>query len=161
MNLLAKKWLLTIQQWLAKRSQRELVLVAIGTFFVIAGLFWNLTWGPLEDVRRSTRAELTRYNSLLARAQLSAPQNLLGTVAVQSLPPARAITESANTFGLGIRRLEPEGGATRVVLDDADFANVTRWLAALEQDHALRVTAIEMERRPAPGIVTARILLQR
>ena len=73
------------------------------------------------------------------------------------------MTETAPEFDLAIRRIEPEGAGAgaQLVLDDADFASVLLWIEALEQDHRLRLTAVEMDRRPEPGVVAARMSFER
>ena len=60
-----------------------------------------------------------------------------------------------------IRRIEPEGDGARVSVDDAAYADILRWIEALEDDHGLHLAAIEMDRRPDPGIVSATMTLQR
>ena len=76
-------------------------------------------------------------------------------------PLANVITDSVAAFQLTIRRLEPEGPRVRVVLEDAPFDAVILWLDAVQRDQGLRVSEIEITRRPAPGVVNAVLALER
>ena len=49
----------------------------------------------------------------------------------------------------------------RVVLEDAPFDAVILWLDAVQRDQGLRVSEIEITRRPAPGVVNAVLALER
>jgi general secretion pathway protein M len=74
---------------------------------------------------------------------------------------AAVVTDSAPAYGLAIRRIETDQAGTRVELDDAGFAEVVLWIEELELQHGLRVVAVEMDRRPEPGVVAARLAVRR
>jgi general secretion pathway protein M len=78
---------------------------------------------------------------------------------VNDMPLPARITKSAQDTGLVLRRIEPEGSGSRVTLDEAAFSTVLLWIADLEEQHDVSVRAIEIDRRPTPGIVSARLLL--
>ena len=82
-------------------------------------------------------------------------------IAADSRPVPIVITDTAAVFQLVIRRLEAEGTGARVVLEEATFQQVILWLEALERDHRLRVRDLEMTRRPAPGVVSVTLALER
>ena len=48
----------------------------------------------------------------------------------------------------------------RILLDDVPFAALMLWLAELETAQGVTARAVEINRRPAPGMVSARLLLE-
>lgn len=150
----------TAQQWINDRTAREQVLLSAGlALAVIWGLYAGL-WQPLQAREATLLAQIDRHNTAIAMLQ-AAPAAPATTVATDTRPVPVIITDTAADFALTIRRLEPEGDGARVVLDEVVFDNTILWLDRLDQTHGLRVTAIEIGRRPAPGIVTATLTLQR
>ena len=69
------------------------------------------------------------------------------------------ITDSAAAARIVIQRIEPEGGNTRIVLGDAPFDQVLGWIAELEQTSRLRASEATIERKGAPGMVSATLVL--
>ena len=114
---------------------------------------------PLLEARRAALDKIGRHEMDLARlaAQPDGPDE---RAAIDTRPVPAVVTATAPEFELAIRRIEPEGAGARVVIEDASFAQVLRWIAALEQEHGLRLAAIEMDRRPEPGTVSARLTLE-
>ena len=72
----------------------------------------------------------------------------------------RLFPDSAASHGLLIRRIEPDGENTRITLVDVDFAAMIGWIADLERSGGSTLEAIDVERRPAPGTVNARLTLR-
>jgi general secretion pathway protein M len=80
-------------------------------------------------------------------------------------PDPRAVpailTDAADTFGLKISRLQPQGNGAQLTLEDAPFDSVLLWIEALQRDDALRLIDLTLTRRPAPGIVGATLTMER
>lgn len=147
--------------WFRARSPRERILIcAMAVLLVGYGLF-EFVWRPVSAIREDAAAEIVRLERAMAALRAVDPGAEAGPASPGSgLPPSTAVTRSAATLGLGIRRLEPDGGGLRVSLDEASADVILAWLALLETDHGLRVATIRMDRRPAPGLVTAEIGLK-
>lgn len=61
-----------------------------------------------------------------------------------------------------VQRVQPEGaGTVRVWLDGAGFDELVRWIAALERQHGIGVSSLSVERGSGPGLVNARLTLER
>jgi len=143
----------------SRLTLRERLL--IGALVVIGGgaAYVHFVWQPMTAARENAQRRIVSADRALAAvAALDGP--ILATAPAQRPPPARRITESARGAGLTLRRIESDGGLTRLVLTEAEFAVLIDWLAVLERDHALLVASIEIDRRPEPGIVSARIALE-
>ena len=152
----------TVQDWLTLRSPREKGLLGVALVFAVLWLGVAAIWQPMHQHRANLEAKIARYDSGLAALHspaFSAGDPLIP--AADSRPVPVILTDTAAVFHLVIRRLEAQGSGARVVLEEATFEQVILWLEALERDHGLRVSDLEMTRRPAPGIVSATLALER
>ena len=142
---------------LASLSARErmLLLLVLPLVLLVAG--WRLAWVPISDARAAREAEIAGYR-MVAEAVSRAGATPLAAPP-DAAPLATRVTTSAEAAGLPLSRLEPEGESLRVTVAEAGFAQLVRWLADLEGEGVL-VSAVEMDRRTAPGVVSARVLLE-
>ncbi len=147
--------------WFRGRESRERLLIATGGAFAAVYLAYTAICVPLVDMRARALDDIATYETIMARVAASAAGPPRAVEAASNLPDTTLITDSANAAGLVIRRLEPENGKTAIELENADFAVLIDWLALMEKDHALRVDTIALERRPEPGVVSARISVER
>ena len=145
---------------LSRLSPRERVLILVMLLAGALAAGYTLFWEPLTRERARTLAGIERTDRLAAQLSVLGP-NGLPAVPTATETLSAVATGTARAHGLSIRRLEPEGDAARVSFEDADFAALLGWLAELRTDHAVRVAAIEIERRPEPGTVAARMTLER
>ncbi len=147
--------------WWQGRTQRERLLVGA---LAVTALAYLLTVGvvrPLATAHADALASIAQSESALARlAALPADASAQANRPAEG-PATAVITATATDFGMAIRRIEPEGDGARVTIEDAAYADILRWIQALEDDHGLHLSAIEMDRRPEPGIVSATMTLQR
>ena len=150
-----------VAEWLAGREPRERKLILVGTGVLLLYLAYALVWQPLAAMRARALVDIAKYEAVSARVTAAGSDLRLAARPSASLPDATVITNSAAGLGLTIRRLEPEGKRTRIEVEDADFTVLINWLARLESEHSLHVAAIEIDRRPLPGIVSARLSVMR
>lgn len=147
-------------QWINERTERERILLLVGLFLAIVWVLYAGLWRPLQTREMILMAQIERHSSAIMMLE-SAPVPQAATAATDARPVPVIITDTAADFSLTIRRLEPDGEGARVVLDEVGFDNAILWLDQLDRNHGLRVRSIEMARRPAPGVVTATLTLQR
>ncbi len=144
----------------ANLSAREkvLILAVLPLIVLVAG--YRLVWQPVQAARFDARADIAAYRLVVETAALAERGDAPAPRPVDDTPIATRITRSAEAAGLSLRRIEPEAQGSRVTLDDSQFATVLTWLADLELSHAVTVRAIEIDRRPEPGLVSTRLLLE-
>ena len=149
-----------LRLWRARSSRERWLLLGLAGIGIAALLIAGLI-RPLFASRAAALEAIGRHESALA--QLAAlPEGMTAPSAAAATRPVTAIvTETAPEFGLVIRRIEPEGAGARLLIEDAGFPEVLAWIEALERDRGLRVTAVEMDRRPEPGVVSAQLTLER
>lgn len=145
---------------LDQRTPRERALIGGAGALLLLWAVVALIWQPLWDSRAGLVADLMRADQMLARAQRLPPPS--GAAPVTDDRPLSVIaTTTAGDMGLQVRRLQPQGDAVQVTLDDEPFDIVLLWIAALEGDNGLRLTDLTLTRSPAPGTVTATLTLER
>lgn len=148
-------------RWISNLTPREkLMLVCMLPVVLLIGAY-QLVWLPLDARRDRLVADIAAYQ-LVSVTALQRPAH--GAIPVTAAPPAvpiaTRVTQSADSAGLQLRRLAPEGEGLRVTLDDVDFGAAMLWVAEMEVAQGIRVAAIEVDRRPEPGVVSARLLLE-
>jgi general secretion pathway protein M len=144
--------------WVA-RTARERVLIAILVLFAAVFLVVTTVWQPLLRHRIALTDDIARYAR--ATTALSAIPAGLTVPVTADMPLPSVITDTAATFQLTIRRLQPSEGAADITLDDAPFDAVLLWLDALERDHGLRIINLTLTRRPEPGLVATNLMIGR
>ena len=150
-----------MMQMLQTLTQRERTLVSLALAGVILAATFQFIWLPVQAKRAALSTEIAGYAQVMDRIAAMGPDTPILQPATGAIPPlSTRVTQSADVAGLVLRRLEPEGDMLRVTVDDVAFANVILWLSDLETTHAVIVAGIEVDRRPAPGIVSARLLLR-
>lgn len=152
--------LASARRWLDERTARERVLLLAMAVLASVWVLYAGIWQPLQAREAALLARIERHERAVEMLR-AAPVTQAQTAATDTRPVPVIVTDTAAAFSLTIRRLEPEGDGALVILDEVAFEAVVFWLDRLEQNHGLRVTTIEMTRRPAPGVVTATLTLQR
>ncbi len=145
--------------WWSERSRREQILIGAFLAISILTLLIVAVIAPLHQVREEARADIRNAAILEARLRGAGPDLALAAT-VRSGTASAILADSAAAASLGIERMEPEGGNTRVVLSDAPFEQVMRWIANIEQTSRLRVREADIERKGAAGIVSASIVVE-
>ena len=140
-------------------SRREKYLVALVIPLALLVALYRFVWMPLQLAEAQARADIAAYRLVQDTASLAARAEIAPTAPVNDPPLATRITSSASAAQLTLRRIEPEGDGIRVTLDVTPFATLLLWLSDLEEQHDVILEALEVDRRPAPGVISARLLL--
>ncbi len=142
----------------ANRTPREKVLLAGLAALALLWLTVTQVWQPLHALRQDIAARIPRIERALAEVKANPiPQ----TTASDPRTTPALLTDAADTFGLTISRLQPQGTQVLVTLEDAPFDTVLLWTQSLLQDDGLRLTQLTLTRRPAPGIVATTLTVER
>lgn len=150
--------------WFQALSSREKVLIAMVAPLAVIALAFQFVWTPLSLSQTQYIDQISAYrlvSDTAALAKQSTTQAAPAQVSTDASEPiANRITRSAEAAEISLRRIEPDNGGIRVTLGDTPFSQLILWLADMEDGQSITVSAIEIDRRPEPGIVSARILLK-
>lgn len=144
--------------WWSERNLREQILIGGLLALLAFSVLLLAVIRPLQDVRAQALSDIRSADVLAARLQAGGPA-VGGLTRTRRGTPSAIVTESVAAAGLAVQRIQPEGTGQRVVLGDAPFDAVIRWVADLEASSTLRVTQARIEQRPAPGVVSAQFLI--
>lgn len=150
----------TARVWWDGRAPREQLLLTVMCAAIAIWLGVVAIWQPLQAARVRLGEQVVRYERALS-VLTSQPPAATPVTAPDDRPLNVIITDTAAAFQLTIRRLEPEGPRLRVVLDEVPFDAVILWIEAVQRDHGLTLTEVELTRRPAPGVVNAVLAVER
>lgn len=143
-----------------ERSPREQLLLGGLAALAVAVLLVNAVWRPLQTSRAAAVESIRVSQAVSAQLRVADPQALM-RVAGAGGAPATVITDSAAAAGVSIRQLQPEGAGARLTFEDVEFTRLLAFLTQVERDGSLRARDLKLERRPAPGVVNAQLLLGR
>ena len=147
-------------------SAQERKLVTALAAVIGAFLLYLILWAPMQRELTRLRASVPqdRAKLIVMRAQAVQAQQLRAKAPAGTRGGGllSTIEQSAGTRGLrqSVARIEPEGQTgARVFFDEVSFNELVAWLADL-QAQGIRVESATVQRRPAAGIVNARVLLR-
>ena len=75
-------------------------------------------------------------------------------------PPATIVQTAAAQAGVTVARSAADGARTRVIVEQAPFAAVARWLATLDVQSGVSVIETRISRKPDPGMVSVELVFQ-
>ncbi|MEO0378845.1 MAG: type II secretion system protein M [Pseudomonadota bacterium] len=140
-------------------NTRERHLI-VGSACVIA-LVGALQFAILPGLtsRQNSFAMLSKIDAVLSALDVLPTPSANAPAADQ--PPLRTrVTETAQRAGLEIRRIDPQGAALSVSLDQVPFPALIGWLNHLTQASGINIISAEIGRLSEPGHVSARFLLE-
>lgn len=145
--------------WNEREPRERLLLAALGALAAVA-LLVALVVRPLADARAKALADIRAYEALNFRIRAAGPR-LASQTPRRTGDATAIITGSASQYGVPLQGSEPEGEGIRIIIAEAPFDAVIRWLAELEGSSDLRVIVARFDRRPAAGFVAVRLLVTR
>jgi general secretion pathway protein M len=158
-----------VEPYLARWRQleaRERRLVAWGGGALVLFLLYATIWAPisadLERLRASVPQNQAKLALMRAQAQEVAQLRARAPAATAGGNLLSTVEQSAMNRGLrqSMTRIEPEGAsAARVTFEEVNFNSLISWLAEL-QKQGVRVENANLQRRPAAGLVSARLVLR-
>ncbi|MEI9928412.1 MAG: type II secretion system protein GspM [Sphingomonas sp.] len=141
--------------WWRARSRREQVLLAVMAA-LLAGVV--LVYGvvkPLQAMRAQAISDIITYETLDARIR-AAGALAPGSAPARSGPPASVVTSAAASAGL-TARTAPLPGGVRATIADGSYDSVMAWLADVGGTSGLTIRRVALQRRGAPGRVSATV----
>ncbi|MFL4470151.1 type II secretion system protein GspM [Tateyamaria armeniaca] len=142
-----------------KLSPREINIAVAASLIIGCAVLWSTVVAPSLTSRADSFAQLRKVD-ILWEVLDQLPDTLQGAQPVMRDPLRQRVTASARAAAIDIRRLDPQGAALSVSLDDVAFTVLIGWLETLTTKSGVQVFSAEIGRRPEPGIVSARIVME-
>jgi general secretion pathway protein M len=150
----------TASFWGARTGREKVLIGCLGLTCLGWALFAGV-WQPLQKHRVTLTEDIAQYARTSAALSTASPGDASFSAVAPDAPLPSILSDTAMAFQLTIRRLQPTQNAAEIVLEDAPFETVLMWVDTLERDQGLRVIAIDMTRRPEPGVVATTLTIGR
>ncbi|MEJ2609626.1 MAG: type II secretion system protein M [Candidatus Thiodiazotropha sp.] len=159
-----------MKQWWSSKSPQEHLAIIIGSLAVLVLLFYLAIWRPfsqnlekkvvLVKSQESTLQWMQENSNLIKRMQ--ARQGSKRGKTNEALLTLVDRTAKSIRLREQIQRIKPQGdNKVQLWVEEASFDLLIRWLGQLTQDYALEIESLNIDRQDAPGLVNARLVLQR
>lgn len=165
-----KPFLESLKARWAALSERDRRVLGGGGLVLAAILAWLLVWEPLARARSARESALAEartlaglLETLAVETQRGGPARSSATLgAGQSLLSVVDQSRRTSAIQKPPSRLQPDGETTvRIWFEDIPYDALVRWLGELQVRYGVRVDSADIERKPAPGTVDARLTLMR
>lgn len=159
-----------MKDWFLSLQPRERLTLGAGAALGLVLLVYLLFWEPLDSSVSNLRSTVEGQEGALAWMYDASAQ--VKTLRAQGGGgPARSggslltvVDQSARVGGIksALQRMEPDGSnSVKLWIGATSFDNLMTWLGLLEREYAIYVGSITLEPGEGPGIVQARITLER
>lgn len=153
------------QRW-RQFNQREQGLLAVLAAVLFIALLYFVIWQPsaqaVASAERKLEAQQKQYQWV---QQAIARYKELEESSAQQQSASGSVTQRINraaaAHDIQIARLQPQGQEYLLSIDDIAFADLLSFLAELEQQQGLALSAVDIAKLNAPGQVRLRKLLVR
>ncbi len=160
---------MTLKERWQQLAPRERVLLAAAGAVTACLLAYLLIWQPLFNSTDRLREAVAEQRALVQwliaiEPEVKALRGARGSHVAAGGSLLALVDQSSKANGLGqfVTRIQPEGDReVRVWLEQAPYDEIMRWLLTLETDTGVRIAELNVSRGPAPGLVSARLNLQR
>ncbi len=148
---------------------REQTLVSIAAVMVAVALLYSAIWQPVVRHHKAVAEELQSARAIatsLAQAEVdqrfAAPPSAAIVGSEVSLLTAVDQAAKNGTLKKPPARLQPDGeDQARIWFEDVEFDSLLRWMNELQNRYGVRIDVADIERRPTPGLVNARLSVVR
>jgi general secretion pathway protein M len=157
------------QWWLSKTPQEHLAMI-IGGAAVSLLLLYLIVWRPFQQSveqkallvkSQESTLQWMKDNAGLVKNMRGKP-NSKGKASNEALLTLVDRTAKSIQLRQQIKRIKPQGDdGVQLWVEQAPFDTLIRWLGQMSQEYALNIESLNIDRQDAPGLVNARVVLQR
>ena len=156
--------------WLAK-TQREQMALVIAAGALLLFLLYLMAWQPFADALTQKRQLVKGQQATLdwMESQLPEIRRLRGNPANAGKAASNEAlltlvdrTAKQRQLRQQIQRIKPQGDTSvQLWVEQADFDALLKWLGELTEQHGIVIDSLSIDRQELPGLVNARLVLQR
>ncbi|RLW69379.1 MAG: general secretion pathway protein GspM [gamma proteobacterium symbiont of Stewartia floridana] len=157
------------QWWLSKTPQEHLAMIVGGTAVLLL-LIYLIVWRPFQQSLEQKALLVKSQESTLQWMKDNADlvKNMRNDqpakVAASNEALLTLVDRTAKRVQLRqqIKRIKPQGDdSVQLWVEQAAFDTLIRWLGQMTQEYALNIESLNIDRQDAPGLINARVVLQR
>jgi general secretion pathway protein M len=156
--------------WLTKTPREQMALMlAAGAIFLF--LLYLFAWQPFSDAveQKRMRVKSQQFTLNWMQQQLPEIQALRGSSKSNNRQRSNEAlltlvdrTAKQRQLRQQIERIKPQGDKTvQLWVEQASFDALLIWLGELSLQHGVQIDTLNIDRQELPGIINARLVLQR
>ncbi|RLJ16126.1 type II secretion system protein M [bacterium endosymbiont of Escarpia laminata] len=162
---------MNINQWLSSKTPQERIALIAGVTTPVLLLAYLLFWLPFAQEIDQQSHQLKDRQENLAWMQKAASEVMQLRGEGSTTTPANSnealftlIDRTAKKHRLrhAIKRLKPQGSdRVQIWIEQASFDGIIKWLGLLQARHVVSIISLNIDRQEKPGLVNARLDLER
>ncbi len=159
-----------MKQWWQSKSQQEHLALIFGAGAVLILLIYLVIWLPFtRDLdKQALHVESQTATLRWMQDNVGLVQRMRASQGGSRQAFNEALLTLVDRTAKGIRlrdqieRIKPQGDKTvQLWIEQAPFDTLIRWLGQLTEQHGLEIESLNIDRQDAPGLVNARVVVQR
>ncbi|MEW8521768.1 MAG: type II secretion system protein M [Candidatus Thiodiazotropha endolucinida] len=159
-----------MKEWWQSKTPQEHMALIIGAAAILLLLVYLLMWRPFNQAldKKALLVESQQLTLNWMQENLDLVKNLRSQQRGKSASSNEALLTLVDRTAKKIRlrqqiqRIKPQGdNAVQLWIEEAPFDTIIKWLGQLTQTHAIEIDSLTIDRQDKPGLVNARLVLQR
>ncbi|MBT3015104.1 MAG: type II secretion system protein M [Candidatus Thiodiazotropha sp. (ex Clathrolucina costata)] len=159
-----------MKEWWQSKTPQEHMALIIGAAAILLLLVYLLLWRPFNQAldKKALLVESQQLTLNWMQDNLDLVKNLRSQQRGKSAGSNDALLTLVDRTAKKIRlrqqiqRIKPQGdNAVQLWIEEAPFDTIIKWLGQLTQTHAIEIDSLTIDRQDKPGLVNARLVLQR
>ncbi|MES9988603.1 MAG: type II secretion system protein M [Candidatus Thiodiazotropha endolucinida] len=159
-----------MKEWWQSKTPQEHMALIIGAAAILLLLVYLLMWRPFNQAldKKALLVESQQLTLNWMQENLDLVKNLRSQQRGKSAGSNEALLTLVDRTAKKIRlrqqiqRIKPQGdNAVQLWIEEAPFDTIIKWLGQLTQTHAIEIDSLTIDRQDKPGLVNARLVLQR
>ncbi|MBT3011326.1 MAG: type II secretion system protein M [Candidatus Thiodiazotropha endolucinida] len=159
-----------MKEWWQSKTPQEHMALIIGAAAILLLLVYLLLWRPFNQAldKKALLVESQQLTLNWMQDNLDLVKNLRSQQRGKSAGSNEALLTLVDRTAKKIRlrqqiqRIKPQGdNAVQLWIEEAPFDTIIKWLGQLTQTHAIEIDSLTIDRQDKPGLVNARLVLQR
>ncbi len=151
-----------MRDWYDALQAREQRMVQLVALVVAIGLLYWAIWNPLssslDEARQGVVSAEQELKWMKEQAELALLRKSSGRAAASG-SLSNTVNRSARALGVQIDRMQPQGEALQVWIDEIEWQQFISWLEVLYVDHGISAASVDLAKSKAEGHVKVRRLL--
>ncbi|GEK09698.1 type II secretion system protein M [Pseudoalteromonas sp. McH1-7] len=152
-----------INYWQGLKEQEQKLLIFAGAVFVVFVLVMGI-FRPLNQAVNDAELKLQRNHELVNwvgqsvnKLKANSPTRVTSSGSI-----SQVVNSTRSRFKINISKMQPNGDALRLTIDNVEFNQLIAWVDELTNRHGVRVENLDLTQGNTPGFVrVSRLVLEK
>ncbi|RXF02817.1 type II secretion system protein M [Pseudoalteromonas sp. PS5] len=152
-----------LNYWQGLKEQEQKLLIFAGAVFVVFVLVMGI-FRPLNQAVNDAELKLQRNHELVNwvgqsvnKLKANSPTRVTSSGSI-----SQVVNSTRSRFKIDISKMQPNGDALRLTIDNVEFNQLIAWVDELTNRHGVRVENLDLTQGNTPGFVrVSRLVLEK